>query len=248
VFQKLFRKILFCILFSSLIFNIFAQTKKYKNIIFDLFGVLVYIDKTEAYKKESPKCPTFDAEKIMSAPSWRSLELCEIKPEDLTNDNTLKKDHNKKTVAHYVTHSVDYIKPISMGMELFRQIKEKGYKIYILSNIPIDFLKNMQSKEFSSKLLSQNYPDILKESDGQIYSCNEHLAKPDVKIYLRLLKKFNLDPKESVFIDDTIKNIEGAEKAGILGVLCKKHQDAYKRLISLGILKEPSKKTCEKHN
>ena len=42
-----------------------------------------------------------------------------------------------------------------------------------------------------------------------------HICKPDKEIYKRLLEKYNLEAKETIFIDDSLPNIESANELGI---------------------------------
>ena len=51
-----------------------------------------------------------------------------------------------------------------------------------------------------------------------VISCYCHLLKPNQRIYELLLAKYGLIPEETLFIDDTKVNIEGAEKIGIAGI------------------------------
>ena len=48
-----------------------------------------------------------------------------------------------------------------------------------------------------------------------VISGREKCIKPDDKIYRILLERYNLKPEESVFIDDSIPNLKGAERQGI---------------------------------
>ena len=50
-------------------------------------------------------------------------------------------------------------------------------------------------------------------------SAYEHLVKPDEKIFMTLLDRYQLSPEECLFIDDddTGKSLETANKLGILG-------------------------------
>lgn len=41
-------------------------------------------------------------------------------------------------------------------------------------------------------------------------------CKPDPRVFLRLLDRLGVDPREALFIDDTASYIEGATKAGLL--------------------------------
>ncbi|MEK9741828.1 MAG: HAD-IA family hydrolase, partial [Pelagibacteraceae bacterium] len=76
--------------------------------------------------------------------------------------------------------------------------------IYILSNFPGD--------QFEKYRRNNNYID---QFDDRIISGNVSLAKPDKSIYELAIKKFNLIPEESLFIDDKIENTKSAELLGI---------------------------------
>ena len=48
--------------------------------------------------------------------------------------------------------------------------------------------------------------------DGLLISGEDKLIKPDQAIYQLAKKRFNLDPEQTVFIDDKLENIEAAQK------------------------------------
>tara|TARA_B100002052_G_scaffold122724_1_gene112922 strand:+ start:131 stop:724 length:594 start_codon:yes stop_codon:yes gene_type:complete len=87
------------------------------------------------------------------------------------------------------------------SIKVLRQLKDKNYKCYVLSNwsaetfegIPIDF-------------------PFMQLFDGLLISGEDKLIKPDQAIYELAKKRFNLDPEETVFIDDKLENIEAAQK------------------------------------
>ena len=65
-------------------------------------------------------------------------------------------------------------------------------------------------------------PDALRFTrlmDGGIFSCHEKLVKPDAAIYELLCERYGIDKSDAVFIDDSPKNVAGAEKAGIRAIL-----------------------------
>ena len=51
------------------------------------------------------------------------------------------------------------------------------------------------------------------------YSFSLGVFKPDKRMYLDALKKCGCDARETVFIDDSTKNLEGAEALGITPIL-----------------------------
>ncbi|MNY73745.1 Alpha-D-glucose-1-phosphate phosphatase YihX [compost metagenome] len=49
------------------------------------------------------------------------------------------------------------------------------------------------------------------------------LRKPNVEIFEQVIKENNLDPGETLFIDDSPQHIEGAKLAGLHTLLMTKH-------------------------
>ena len=52
--------------------------------------------------------------------------------------------------------------------------------------------------------------DVFELVDGCVLSYEGHQVKPNPSIYKTLLEKYQLNPQESVFIDDNAKNIKTA--------------------------------------
>lgn len=86
-------------------------------------------------------------------------------------------------------------------------LKERGFKLYGLSNW-CSLVHQVMAK----------YP-IFGLLDGHVVSSEEHLLKPDVAIYQRLLEKYCLAADECLFADDKPVNVEGAMKAGMHAVV-----------------------------
>ena len=86
-------------------------------------------------------------------------------------------------------------------------LKEKGYRIYLLSNYS-DELFHMHTK-------GARFLDVL---DGGIVSYQVHALKPDREIYEILREKYGLKAEECLFFDDRADNVEGAKKVGIQAV------------------------------
>lgn len=60
--------------------------------------------------------------------------------------------------------------------------------------------------------------EFLHWFEGIIVSGDEKTRKPFKDIYELTLKRFNITPKNSIFIDDNLKNIEAANALGINGI------------------------------
>jgi len=94
------------------------------------------------------------------------------------------------------------------GKELFFELKTKGGQVYILSNLA----------EYNKEALERKYPEFFSSSNGNFFSYDLGLHKPDVRIYQKVCDCIGSRPEECVFIDDMVENIEGARIAGMQGI------------------------------
>lgn len=97
---------------------------------------------------------------------------------------------------------------------LIEILKKNKYKLAILSNMTFDTLQYLNNR---SRWM--DYFDI------KVFSCEENVCKPHESIYLTTLKKLSADPMNTLFIDDSLINIEESIKQGINPIHYKNHQD-----------------------
>lgn len=97
--------------------------------------------------------------------------------------------------------------PMEGMAELIRELKEKGYNIYLLSNASVDLRK------YFHRIPGSEY------FDGLMVSAEERLLKPQHEIYHTLYSRFRLEPSRCLFIDDSPANIEGALCTGMEGII-----------------------------
>lgn len=115
-------------------------------------------------------------------------------------------------------HIFEYIwKKDENLLKFIRQIKTNGLKIGIISNVA-----QYQFDEFFSKEEQTELFDFLVLS-GEV-GC----AKPNPEIFKIAIEKSNVLPSEIAFFDDSILNIEAAQKMGIQGFLYKNWEDFLK--------------------
>ena len=68
------------------------------------------------------------------------------------------------------------------------------------------------SREFIDFLRKQR---VYENFDGDVVSCEVGIVKPMPEIYDLLLERFDLDPTETIFIDDRKENVDAAAAKGI---------------------------------
>ncbi len=94
-------------------------------------------------------------------------------------------------------------------IELAEKLKDRGVKIFILSN---NFIER-------ADYYKKTFPFIEEFFDKVYYSWQTGFVKPDPEAYKKLLADNNLKPKECIYFDDSKENIEVAKKLGIKSFL-----------------------------
>ena len=88
-------------------------------------------------------------------------------------------------------------------VELIKQLYEEGYRLYVLSNMPLEFYNYIKSFE------------VFRYFDGAAISSMEKISKPDPRFFMLLLDRYGLLPEETLFVDDKIMNITAAGQLGL---------------------------------
>lgn len=87
----------------------------------------------------------------------------------------------------------------------------KKYPVYLYSNTNLIHYQCFM-KMFEEKFAGKNFNDYFQTA---YYSHELGLRKPYPASYTKIMELEQLNPAETVFIDDTLKNIKGAEEAGL---------------------------------
>lgn len=186
-----------------------------RNMIFDMGNVLIdYNPKrliAEFVSDERDALLLYDA--IFGGPNWQALDAGTMTDGEFII-NTLcllpQRLHAmaRKLYGMWHTHYLD----IPEATALVKELKGKGYKLYLLSNASMKWFDYQYDYEAFSYF------------DGFLISANEKCVKPDRAIYARLFEMFHLVPEECFFVDDRPENIEGAKKAGMDGFALTHYQ------------------------
>lgn len=178
-----------------------------RNLIFDLGNVLV------GYRWKGMLTDDFGveekhAEKIghtmFEDPVWTDYDLGLIDTEGLIEHYCSILPGDRDTIERMIRESERMLIKRERLWEKIEELKEQGYRLYILSNYSgYLFNKHTALIPFMDKL------------DGKVVSYEYHKIKPDPEIYQIILEKYDLDPKECIFFDDLKDNVEAAIEMGI---------------------------------
>lgn len=184
----------------------------FKNYIFDFGWVLVRFDSrymTKKYIKNEKDC-SLAHEVIFDRLYWDRLDDGTITDDEVKEGIRSRLPENLWEGACKAYDNWYYNLPFIDGMvDLIKQIKANGGKLFILSNISIGFAQNYKN-------VPQLY-ELFSLFDGLVFSGPLHITKPDAQIFEHLLSEYNLKAEETLFVDDSEKNVTGARAVGISG-------------------------------
>ena len=182
-----------------------------KNIIFDMGNVLIYFDRNkfmDAVGITDPEERRYIANEVYLSLEWSRMDrgsLTDAEAAEIMCSRMPEKYHD--AVNRLVKEWDRPILPIPGMAELVRQLKEKRYGIYLLSNA------SYHQHDYWPEIPGSEY------FDGTLVSADVKLVKPQPEIYRLLCEKFSLIPGECVFIDDSTPNAEGAFYCGMRAIV-----------------------------
>lgn len=182
---------------------------KIKNIVFDLGGVVFARDprkfEPEFIKFFSyimlPEMPRFWEEYDRGMSTYDEVIT------DLAEYNSCDRELAEKNLRRSILTQEE----IPATKSLVEALKVAGYRLYVLSNMSLEFIEFLHTK------------DVYKNFEGEVVSCYEHIVKPEAEIYKILVDRYQLNEAETLFIDDRKANIEAAIELGWQGF----HFDAH---------------------
>ncbi|WP_316768000.1 HAD family phosphatase [Pedobacter frigiditerrae] len=101
------------------------------------------------------------------------------------------------------------------------------YRTFLLSNsneIHYDWIVDHIEQQFGIS----NYDDLFEKA---YFSQHMGLRKPNLNIFEQVIKDNNLNPAETLFIDDSPQHLAGAKKAGLNTLLMDKHPEKLREFL-----------------
>jgi glucose-1-phosphatase len=189
------------------------ETTKYKNIIFDLGGVILNIDYSilissfaslglknfEEHYSKAQQEKFFDQYEKGLISSKEFTERLKAYCKAGTSDKDIEDAWNSMLL--------DLPRK---RMDLLNKLKN-SHHTFLLSNtndIHMTWIHKYLIKTFG-------IPDFSNVFEKVYLSYLLHMRKPDEEIFAHVLSENNLKPEETLFIDDSPQHLEGAKKLGI---------------------------------
>ena len=176
-------------------------------VVFDVGNVLIEWDPRNLYRK------VFDDEAAMES---FLAEVC-------TDDWNLEQDRGRsfaEAIAERVALFPEFeaeIRAYDTGWHdmvpgevpgtaaLLGELKEAGVPLYAITNFSRE--KFIEARK--------RFPFLDTSFIDTVVSAHEGCIKPDPRIFEILFERNSLEPARTIFIDDSLKNVEGARTAGM---------------------------------
>lgn len=199
-----------------------------KTIIFDLGAVLIDWNQRHLYRK------IFKTEEEME---WFLANVCTSEwneeqdagrpfEEAVKIQTALFPQFSSEIEAFWKRWPEMMAGPIEGTVTIFDTLKSKNqYKFYALTN--------WSAETFPFAL---NRFDFFNWFDGIVVSGEEKTRKPFPEFYRILFERFQVNPAEALFIDDSVRNIEAGQKLGLNTIHFLSSEQLENDLIKLRLL------------
>ena len=195
-----------------------------RNIVFDIGNVLAEFSWREHLARFG-----FTGEKaerigkaMMLNPTWNELDRGVWSREELLQSFIKEAPDLEQEIRLVFSDLSTIVRKFPKSDSWVQSLKDRGYHVYYLSNYSSHVRKDTEKELTFMKLM-----------DGGIMSYEVQLIKPDLAIYQTLMARYDLQPEECVFLDDTVRNVEAAQALGIAGIVVTSQEQAKKELETL---------------
>lgn len=114
--------------------------------------------------------------------------------------------------------------PVDGSVAILEELEALGVPLYAITNFSAEKWAETRAR----------FPFLGRFRDT-VVSAHERVVKPDPAIYRLLLERNDIDPRRAVFIDDSEKNVVGAQAIGMTGLLFTDAAALRLRLRDLGL-------------
>lgn len=181
----------------------------------------------------------WDVDQILDSLNLNQSEHSLLRDELFLHQDWVDMDHGKKAESTIVSElcersvlsrelveiallaAKNSLSPIPESIRLMQEIHQQGITMFCLSNMSTETYHHIKNLDFFSLF------------SGIVISGNEGCMKPNAEIFHLALERFDLQPTDALFIDDSVPNIDMAKELGIAGFHFKRSENCYAEIREL---------------
>lgn len=184
------------------------------NIVFDFGAVLFAWEPAKVVQHffpvqaNTPENAQALATHIFSHTDWQSFDAGRVSASELVHLLHARTALAAQVLHDMVAHIGPHLEPIADAIQVLQQLRQQrdsgqNIKLFYLSNMPAPY----------ARTLEQRHAFIQWFDDG-IFSGDHQIIKPDLAIFQLANRQFGIEGQDTVFIDDSLPNIEAARAHG----------------------------------
>ncbi|MFM2449266.1 MAG: hypothetical protein RIS44_1716 [Pseudomonadota bacterium] len=187
------------------------------DLVFDFGGVVFNWQPLRLLQETLPEVVADDAQARTLAgqifqsfsltSDWALFDLGQIEPDPLAERISKRCGLQASDVLKVIHAIPDHLVPITGTVALLQRLKAQGHRLFFLSNMPTTYALELERRN-----------DLAAWFDSGIFSSRVQLIKPRPEIFQEAVRRFDLVPAQTVFVDDLAHNIEAAAAQGWGGV------------------------------
>lgn len=200
------------------------------TLVFDLGGVLIDWNPRHLYRKifdDPDEMEWFLSE--VCHPQWNLRQDAGRPFAEAVAEKQAEHPDYAEAVAAYFGRWPEMLGGIHEGnLAILEEVRARGRPFFALTN--------WSGETYP---VAQERFEFLEWFHGIVVSGHEGVVKPDAAIYDCLLDRYGLMPERTVFIDDSLANVDGARQRGMIGVHFTDAKTLRRELVELGALGQP---------
>lgn len=189
------------------------------NVVFDFGAVLFSWEPEQLIQASFPDRAVTRAQRqqltqaIFGHAQWHDFDrgVCSVAEVSARTALRLGLD---EAVLHELMNGIGVrLEPMPQTVTLLAQLRASrdvsgaAVRLYYLSNMPVPYARTLECRH-----------EFIDWFDGGIFSGDVRCIKPEPEIYELLEKRYQLEPGQTVFIDDQPGNVQQAQNRGWHGI------------------------------
>ena len=197
------------------------------NVVFDLGGVVVAWRPSEIVARAfvDPDTRLLVERQIIGHPDWLELDRGALTVDAVVRRGAARTGLSEIDIREFIEGVPAALVADTSVVALVRRLHAVGHRLFCLSNMP----------ELSMEHLERAY-DFWEVFSGAVISSRVGHCKPEPAIYEHLIATYQLDPADTVFIDDVPANVAAAATFGIRTIRFENVEQCEAALRQLGCL------------
>jgi len=199
------------------------------NVVFDIGNVFVRWSPDEVIRRCFAAMPDNADNRARAAKVFRSNLWIRLNLGEMTQGEAELAFQREFALTAVETkdlffHVMDHQGQIAGTEEIARRLKHAGKRVFALTDNVHEIVAYLKQRH--------GFWDVF---EGVVVSAEIGQLKPQPGIFRHLLDTHGLDPAETVFFDDVVRNVEGARAVGITAFVFTTSEQCERDLRELGL-------------